>query len=506
MININTYKTFKALAILLLGLFFFTPSFGQETKKIRILHADHLYKRPGDDDVNRLIGHVKYEHEGAKMQCDSSIYFRNENRFEAYGNVRINQGDTINLTGDKVTYSGASRLLHVTGNVFMSDGSMRLQTEEIIYDRAQNIAYYNGGGHLVQEGNTLKSKMGFYNTGSKRFTFRDSVVLNGPDYSISADTLQYGSQNKIAYFLGPTEIVSGESYIYCEKGQYDTENDIAQLTKNALITKNAQTIKGDSIFYQVKNGEGYVEGHAYLSDTINKYVITGGRVQYVEHPEWALVTDHPLYALKVDDDTLYITGDTLNVITDRFLERKVRVFRNTRFFKTDFQGKCDSLIYTESDSTFNLYHEPVVWNQENQLTADFIYMTTKQGNLDSLHMLGNAFMIGQEDSTKYNQIKGRNMYGKFYNNELRTIFVSGNGQTVYYAYDEDEKEIGVNRADCSDLIIRIEESKVDKVVFLVKPKSTLYPTGQIPKGELFLKGFRNRFNEQMQSKEDLIAR
>ena len=506
MININPYTTFKALAILLLGLFFFTPSFGQETNKIKILHADHLYKRPSDDDVNRLIGHVKYAHEGATMQCDSSNYFPIQNRFEAYGNVHINQGDTIQLTGDKVTYSGTSRLLHVIGNVFMRDGSMQLQTEEIIYDRAQNIAYYNGGGHLVQDSNTLNSKMGYYHAGSKRFTFRDSVVLNGPDYSIAADTLQYGSQNKIAYFLGPTEIVSGESYIYCEKGQYDTENDIAQLTKNALITKNAQTIKGDSIFYQIKNGEGYVEGHAYLSDTINKYVITGGRVQYVENPEWALVTDHPLYALKVDDDTLYITGDTLNVITDSFLERKVRVFRNTRFFKTNFQGKCDSLIYTESDSTFNLYHEPVVWNQENQLTADFIYMTTKQGNLDSLHMLGNAFMLGQEDSTKYNQIKGRNMYGKFYNNELRTIFVSGNGQTVYYAYDDEDNEIGVNRADCSDLIIRIEESKVDKVVFLVKPKSTLYPTGQIPKGELFLKGFRNRFDEQMQSKEDLMLR
>ena len=490
----------------MLGLFLCAPleSIAQESKKIKIVKAQQFYKRSGDDDAQYLVGSVKYEHEGAEMECDSSIYHRDENSFEAFGNVRINQGDTIRLTGDQVSYQGGSRLLHIIGNVFLTDGTMRLNCDEIIYDRTNNTAYYNGGGRLVQETSTLTSRVGFYNAGSKRFTFRDSVRLKGEDYSIVADTLQYGSQSKIAYFLGPTEIFSGQSYIYCEKGQFDTENDVAQLTKNALIEKNAQTIKGDSIFYEVSAGKGFIEGNAYLSDTINKYAITGHQVRYVEQPEWALVTGKPLYALQIEDDSLFITGDTLNVITDMYLERKVRVFRNTRFYKSDFQGRCDSLIYTESDSTFNLYHEPVVWNEENQLTADFIYMTTKKGNLDSLHMLGNAFLISMEDTAKYNQIKGRNMYGKFYDNELRTIFVSGNGQTVYYAYDEKDKEIGVNRADCSDLIIRIVESKVEKVVFLVKPKSTLYPTGQIPQGELFLKGFRPRFDEQILSKAGLF--
>lgn len=483
------------------------PGFGQNKTKITIRKADNQeYKKVNGDDIFWLIGNVEYEHEGAIMNCDSSIYYRTENRFNAYGNVRINQGDSINMRGDKMTYNGASQLLHITGNVFLTEGKMRLSTDEIIYDRAQNIAYYNSGGTLAENQTLLSSKMGLYNATSKRFVFKDSVRLSNPKYKIIADTLEYGSESKIVYFFGPTRIISDSTTIYCEKGTFNTSTEIAKLTRNAVIVKKAQTIKGDSIYYEVKGGYGDITGNAYISDTINKYVITGGRAKYRERPEFALVTDYPLYALNIEDDTLFITGDTLRITSDIFSNRKIRVYKNAKFFKSDFQGKSDSLIYNESDSIFYLYSDPVVWNEENQLTADFIFLTTVKGNLDSLHMLGNAFLIAREDSTKYNQIKGRDMFGKFYDNELHKIFVKGNGQTVYYAYDDDEKQIGVNRADCSNLIIKIEDSQVKRVTFLTKPKATLYPPGQIPKGELFLKGFRERFNEQVKSKNDLLHR
>jgi lipopolysaccharide export system protein LptA len=438
------------------------------------------------------------------MNCDSSIYYRSENKFNAYGNVAINQGDTLFMYGDQLEYDGTSRLLHIKGNVRLKDKKMNLTCKEIIYDRKNNIAYYNSGGLLTQEDNILKSRLGFYNAATKRFTFKDSVLLLSPKYTIEADTLQYGSVSKIAYFLGPTYICSDSSTIYCENGKYDTRNDIAYLTQHAVITKKAQTIKGDSIYYNLQNGNGELYGNAYLSDTINKYVITGDFARYIEDPEFALVTGKPIYALDIDSDTLFIGGDTIHIAPDEFDNRKVRVFRNTKFFKSDFQGKCDSLIYTEQDSTFQLYHNPVVWNQNNQLSADFIFMTTRKGNMDSLHMIDNAFLIALEDSSKYNQIKGRDMYGKFFDNELRLIYVSGNGQTVYYAYDEEDKEVGVNRADCSNLIIRINESKVERVTFITKPDAILYPPGKIPQGELFLRGFNPRYKEQLQGKTDLF--
>jgi lipopolysaccharide export system protein LptA len=496
----------KALALLMLGLFVCSQKlYAQEKKKIVIRHANNQeYKKENGNDLFWLVGDVEYDHEGATMKCDSSIYYRNENRFSAFGNVAINQGDTLFMYGDQLEYDGTGKLLHIMGNVRMRDKKMNLTSNEIIYDRKNNLAYYNSGGQLQQEDNLLRSRRGFYNTLTRRFTFKDSVFLFSPKYTIEADTLQYGSTNKVAYFLGPTYICSDSTTIYCENGQYDTQNDIAYLTENAVITKSAQTIKGDSIYYDLKGGEGELFGNAYLSDTISKYVIRGGFARYSEDPEFALVTQQPVYALDIDSDTLFIGGDTLRIVSNEFDQRKVRVFRNTRFFKSDFQGKCDSLIYTEEDSTFQLYVDPVVWNQNNQLTADYIFMTTRNGNMDSLHMIDNAFLIALEDSNKYNQIKGRNMYGKFFDNELRLIYVNGNGQTVYYAYDDEDKEVGVNRADCSNLLIKIMESKVSRVTFITKPDAVLYPPGEIPKAELFLRGFNPRYAEQLTDKSDLF--
>ncbi len=499
-------NSFIALATVLLGLFFLLPmSTLAQGKKIRILNADKQEgKKINGLDVFWLTGNVKYEHEGAIMHCDSSIYYRSQNKFNAYGNVKITQGDSLTMMGDEVTYNGISSLLHLIGKVVLSDGKLQLYCDEIIYDRNLGTAYYNNYGTLIQEESKLTSKLGFYNANTKRFTFKDSVYLQHPQFTIIADTLEYGSENKVVYFRGPTDILSDSAKIYTEKGTFFTNEDVVYLIKNSIITKKASTIKGDHITYMIEAGKGEIVGNAYISDTINKYVVTGGKAIYVEKPEYMLVTEKPLYALNIQNDTLFITGDTLNVTTDEEAKRNIKVYNHAKFYKSDFQGKCDSLTYSETDSTFQLYHQPVVWNEQNQLTADFIFMTTRLGSLDSLNMIGNAFLIEMEDSTKFNQIKGRNMYGKFYENELRKIYVSGNGQTVYYAYDEEDKQIGINRADCSDLLIKIIESRVQRVTFLKKPNATLYPPGRIPKGELFLKGFNPRFDEQLHSKEELF--
>lgn len=494
------------LTLLLLGLFLGVDAIAQQKKKIIIRHADRQeYRKQGNNDLVWLVGNVLYEHEGALLNCDSSIFYRTENRFNAFGNIRINMGDSMRLTGDEVRYNGNTNLLDISKNVTLNDGSMQLTCQELIYDRNTNQAYYLTGGTLLQDEHVMVSKRGYYNATSKLFNFRDSVIVTHPQYRITGDSLDYGAYSKIAYFKGPTNMYGDSSHIYTERGSFDTNKDLALLHKNSVITKAAQTITGDSIAYNMKIGAGEIFGHAYIRDTTNEYVITGDYAKYREEPEYALVTGRPLYSLRIAPDSLFITGDTLVVSTDEDAKRKIRVFRNSRFYKPDFQGKSDSLIYYESDSTFHLYSKPVVWNAETQLTADIVFLKTKNGALDSLFMLNNAFLIALEDSTKYNQIKGRNMYGKFVENELRTIYVEGNGQTVYYAYDESDEEIGVNRADCSNLIIRIVDSRVERVTFLVKPKATLYPTGQIPQGELFLKGFNPRYKEQYKSKEDLFT-
>lgn len=483
------------------------PALGQ--KKVQIVHADEGYYISREDGIrkNRLVGNVAFEHEGAYMYCDSAWYFSATNTLEAFSNVRLTQGDTLQLWSRYLKYNGNTRVAQAVDSVRLEDGKMILKTPELLFDRNAQTAYYTRGGRIWNGENRLVSRIGTYHSAAKTFYYQKDVVLTNPRYVIESDTLKYVTPTRTAYFIGPSTITSDSSFIYCENGLYDTRTDIAQFEKNARIINQAQLLTGDSIYYEKKTGYGEVFGHVYLLDTADQYLIRGGFAEYREKPEYAFVTDDPLYTVLVDGDSLHIHGDTLRMNTLEDSTRMLRVFRGVRIFKTDMQGLCDSLVYTTLDSSFRLFYDPILWNKASQLTGDFMILEVRKGVMDSLKVYGNGFIISADklDSLKYNQIKGKNIYGKFSENELRKVLVKGNGQTGYYTSEEGATEhMGYYRADCSNILIRLLNSEVDKIAFLVEPDAHLYPMKSIPDGEEKLKGFTWRLNEKPRSKADLF--
>jgi len=196
----------------------------------------------------------------------------------------------------------------------------------------------------------------------------------------------------------------------------------------------------------------------------------------------------------MDDDSAFVHADTLRTMMDSAGHRQMKGYHDVRLFKSNLQGTCDSLFYTTQDSILRLYHSPVLWSGGNQLSANYIEIWTKNREIYQLHMQQLAFLINQEDSGKFNQIKGKTMICHFSNNQLYRINVNGNGQTVYYAKDKDDL-IGVNIAQSSDLVITVKDNKPDIIRFITKPSATLYPVGLAPKEELILKDFK--WNESL---------
>ncbi|MDZ7848998.1 MAG: hypothetical protein U5L96_21005 [Owenweeksia sp.] len=175
-----------------------------------------------------------------------------------------------------------------------------------------------------------------------------------------------------------------------------------------------------------------------------------------------------------------------------------------RFFKSDLQGKCDSLTYATLDSAFRMYFDPIVWSDSSQVTGDTIFLTLRDEMLDSLKVYSNSFILSQNNEGLHNQIKGRRLYGKFKQNDLRKVLVNGNGQTIYYPRDEKDGLIGMNRAICSNIIILLKDNEVSAITFLTKPEAKLYPMSEA-KGEVTrLEGFDPRFTERPTSKKDLL--
>lgn len=482
------------------------------TKQIAIRNAETLLGN-SENGEQRLLGKVEFEHQGALMFCDSAHYNAPKNSLEAFSRVHIVQGDSIHLWGDFLIYDGSTRMAEVQKNVRLTDGDMTLTTDAVLYDMSTGVASYATGGKIVNKENTLTSLIGAYTTESKTLTFKKNVVLSNPRYIMKCDTLRYQPESKIAWFLGPTTIKSttNSDFIYCENGFYDTEQDICQFQRNAYIITESQRLQGDSLWYDRRNGLGKAMRNVELRDSTQNITITGQLALHNEKTNTSIITGKALFIQQFEKDSLYLHADTLKTITvsksedDTTATREIYAYHGVRIYKSDLQGKSDSLSWTSTDSTMRLFGDPVLWSGGNQITAQHIAIITHQGTINRLEMDDLAFIISKDDSVRFNQIRGKHMMGYFKENKLYLIEAEGNAQTLYHARDQGLL-VGVNRADCSRLKIYIEESKVVSIRFYEKPDAILYPPLELPPGEALLKDFRWRQNEQPLSVGDLFLK
>lgn len=498
----------------------------QKTTKIEILNANTLeYEEQEGANVKKLIGDVRLKHDDALMFCDSAYIYSENNTMDAYGNVRINQGDSLRLFGDSLKYDGNTKIAVLRGDIRLINNDVTLTTNYLDYNRTDNVAYYYGGGTMVnqKENNTLTSDEGYYYSNGEAFYFKKDVVLVNPDYKIEADTLNYNSTSEIVNFLGPTTITSDDNFIYTEKGWYNTRSNKSKFYQNAYLYSEEKLIEGDTLYYDRDLGFGEIICNGTITDTIEDIILKGDVAHLYEKKDSAMITEEALMMQLFSDDTLYMHADTFKissqfVVYDSLLNeidstkikgdtiRTLYAYNHAKFYKKDMQGKADSIVYNFSDSTVNFHQNPVIWSKENQITADFIYLQMANGDIDKMYMNNKAFIISRVDSVteNYNQIKGKNMIGQFKDDELYKIDVMQNAETIYYPVDDDGKYIGVNKLSGSDMLIFLEENEINTITFIKSPEGELTPMKEINPKEVILKGFNWRIKEQPQSMFDVF--
>lgn len=303
--------------------------------------------------------------------------------------------------------------------------------------------------------------------------------------------------------MGPTDIIGDSSSIYCEKGWYNMETDVSQLNQNAVVRNTKQTVKGDSLYYEKHTGFGRAINNVEIIDHEQDIILKGDRAIYYEQDNFAQLTEKAEFIQVNEDDSLYLHADTLLSDVDTSGAKYILAYYGVRIYRNNLQGRCDSMVYSTVDSVIRLYHEPVLWSEEYQISADYIELHTEHRKAKTMYLYNSSFLISKEDPQKFNQIKGKNMICHFRNNEIYRIDVSGNGQTIYYPEDEDGY-IGMNKAICSDLVIMMKNGKVYGIRFLKKPDAVLYPLERAPEEELLLSGFKWLEEYRPLSKEDIF--
>ena len=461
--------------------------------KVYLLHSDVLKKSKDNPNAQILVGDVSFRHDSIYMYCDSACFYEKTNSLEAFHNVKFVQGDTLFLYGDYLFYDGNTQLAQVRNNVRMENRTTTLTTDSLNYDRIANLGYFFDGGTLMDEQNVLTSDWGEYSPATKMSVFNYEVKLVNPQFTLTSDTLRYNTDTKIASIVGPSDIDSDENHIYSELGFYYTQQGQAELLERSVLTNNGKRMTGDSLFYDRNRGIGEAFQNVEFVDTISKNMLTGDYCFYNQLTGYAFATDKAVATDFSQGDSLFIHADTLQLYTFHVntdsVYREARAYHKVRFYRTDIQGVCDSLVFSSKDSCLTLYQDPILWNGKQQLLGEEIMVYMNDSTIDWAHIQNQALSVEQLDSLNYNQVSGKDMKAYFEGGEMKQVDVDGSVRLVYFPMEKDSTLLGMNCSETSKLSMFLENRKLKKLAMSPKSNGTLYPMTQIPSAKMKLDNF-----------------
>ena len=312
-----------------------------------------------------------------------------------------------------------------------------------------------------------------------------------------------------------------------------------------MIHDGSTVIIANNIDTDDRTGMSVLTGNAIYKDTAEGLSVLANSIVSNRSNGSMIATQKPLMIIAQDNkkDSTYITADTLysgrlselpvaidssvrdssandtanlvarnnpqpvkkdsvlNDSTDRFF----RAYHNVKIFSDSLQAVSDSLFYSGKDSIFRLFTDPVVWSGTSQVTGDTIYMYTKNKKPYELNVFENGLMVNKTGENMYNQIKGNRLFGYFTEGEINNIRAKGNAESIYYAKDEEERLIGINKASSDIIDMRFKNKELNKVVFISSVTGTMVPFRMATEEDRQLRSFKWHENRRPKSKFELFG-
>jgi lipopolysaccharide export system protein LptA len=471
--------------------------------------------------LNKLIGNVSLKQGDSYMYCDSAYVDVTKNNFEAFSNVRIVQPGGTQVESDYLRYVGNTKKAYLRGNVTLTDGKSTLWAEELDYDLTSKIGVYTQGGTLQSETTTLSSNTGNYNVRSKDARFTGDVLVTDPEYNVVSEDLGYNTETKLVRFFGPSIVNNDKSELRTSSGTWDAKNEIAHFITRSSIQNAAQYIESDKMDYNRKTGFGVAVGNVIAIDTGQHTTLYCGYVQYNEITRHLLATDRPVMKQMNNQDSLFIRADTFYAapvpkakdttkapvsktetkkLVGKNVTETIQVttidtlssdstgpryfigYHHVLVFSDSLQARCDSISYSQADSTMRLMYDPIAWSRTSQITGDTILLYMESSKLKKLYVPNNAFIVSQSGPPKallFDQTQGKTLTAYFENNAIQQMIVQPAAEAIYYSKDDDGAYIGVNQAQSERMKVYFETEQVSRIVFEQEVKQTMTPMQQV---------------------------
>lgn len=484
--------------------------------KIFLERADSLKMLQGYD-YQILIGDVVFRKGDMFMYCDSAHFYDTTNSLQAFGNVRMEQGDTLFVYADELEYTDSTEMAVLYADegrkVRLINRDVELQTNPFYYDLGIDLGYYDNGGVLTDRQNRLTSFYGEYAPPTAEALFRENVVLNslrGNDGStdtmtIYTEQLYYNTKSHIAEMDVPSVIVNKDGKIFTDSAIYNTETSFADLyRRSVVVTSNNNRLIGDSLKYDRNAGFGEAFGNTELTDSAHHIILTGDYGFYNELTDSAFVTGRALAKEFSKGDTLYLHSDTIR--TFAIISPEIEIDSVTtlpadtahyvvaahkvKFYRSDLQGICDSMTFVQTDSMLYLDRHPVVWSDNRQIFGNVIEVHLNDSTVDFARLPDFGFMAEEIEPGFYQQLTGKTMFATFENGELRRLDVSGNVEAISLPQESDSTYNKSATLESSFLTAWFHGQTLEKMKTWPESKSVITPLYLSKRSDLYLKQFK----------------
>lgn len=463
-------------------------------ERIILKHADNLRFNENEmQSAQRLSGNVVLMHKGMTMFCDSAMLYEQSQTFDAFGHVKIVQGDTLTLTGDRLHYDGETLIAEMRFNVIMTHRNQKLYTDSLYYDRLYNMGYYEEGGKLIDGKNQLTSDWGEYHTDTRQATFNYNVELINDRFKLITDTLHYDTQTKWAEVVGASNIYSNADTLYTEHGFYNSDNEQVKLYKRSKAYGRNRIMEGDTVYYDKKTGVMEAFQNVSCLDEKNKNLLTGDYAWYNELTGEAIATKNALARdFSQGKDTLYFHADTLhmysyNLETDSAY-RVLHAYFHARAYREDVQAVADSMVFHSAQKKITLFRDPIAWSDQRQIVGEEINVYLNDSTIDSVYVDRQALMIEKLDSTHFNQVGAQQMRTYFVKGEVSENRAVGNVMVVNYPLEKDSTIIYQNYVETAEARMFMKDRKLKKI-WAPTSHGFFYPIGMAPAERTRLEGF-----------------
>lgn len=292
--------------------------------------------------VQTFTGNVIFRHQGVLMGTDKAIQNTTTNVVEAFGNIKINQGDTLTIVGDTLYYEGNTRIATIWGkNVVLRDKKVTLRTRKVIYNMANGMAYYPVPGQIMQDSSRLSSNTGYYNTNTKYFNYIGDVEVMHPKFVVCTDSMDYDTHTKKAIFKTFTTIRGENGNVTAERGWYNIQTKESYFDGRSKVDNEKYVLIGDTLNYDSEKDFGWARGNVVFVSKTDSLITVGDEgirvgsqgitkingstiTQYISQNQAALIASDSLRiiekpkagAVKSGDDSFRVGGDSLRVTKD----------------------------------------------------------------------------------------------------------------------------------------------------------------------------------------------